>query len=136
MKETDVIAIRANVLESIGMKTNESNILSILAEGAPISSRELERMCDLRQPEVSIATKKLQSKGWVREGDKIRCEGKGRPEKTYELAYKWEEILKEIKNNVDKEYLAKKESVSILMKHKQTKKEKSKGTDEEHTIII
>lgn len=112
--KTEAITSRAKTLESLGLSIQESKILSALV-AVKASARDLERALDLRQPEVSLWTKNLQARGWIREGEKISV-AHGRPCKTYELAMSFESILKEIKLRMEKQHQDQKEKLSMLTK--------------------
>ena len=47
------------MLENIGVSTNVAYVLVSLHEGGNLSSRELQSVCGLRQPEISMAMKEL-----------------------------------------------------------------------------
>jgi predicted transcriptional regulator len=68
-----------------------------------LTSRELERISDLRQPEVSIAINQLIKRKWVYVTSHI-TEKKGRPVKVYSLQRSIDEILDEIKGDIEGDY--------------------------------
>ena len=102
----------ASLLINLGLPKNVAKILVFLfrvKETIPVS---IERGVNLRQPEVSVALKKLEEKGWV-EKRNIKRGTKGRPMSSYKLAVLPEEIIdfleekkedeiKKIKENVEK----------------------------------
>lgn len=108
----ETINTRAVTLMEIGLRKQEAKILSALIEKS-FSARDLERMLDMRQPEVSLWTKNIQARGWIREGDKRL--GSGRPEKMYELAMTYDNILKEIKTRMEKQVAYDKEKLKSLI---------------------
>jgi predicted transcriptional regulator len=84
----------ANLLTDIGLKKNVSILLVFLAGTPEATSREIERRCDMRQPEVSLAMRYLTDKEWVKV-----CENsptRGRPQKKYSLAVPMKNILASI----------------------------------------
>jgi len=66
-------------------------------ETIPVS---IERGVNLRQPEVSVALKKLEEKGWV-EKRSIKRGTKGRPMSSYKLSLSPEKII----DSIEKEKL-------------------------------
>ena len=72
------------MLENIGVSTNVAYVLVSLHEDGNLSSRELQSVCGLRQPEISMAMKELLNE------EMVRCEaqnegGRGRPSHRYNL---------------------------------------------------
>ncbi len=72
------------MLENIGVPTNVAFVLVSLHEGGNLSSKELQSICGLRQPEISLAMKELLNE------EMVRCEaqnggGRGRPSHRYSL---------------------------------------------------
>jgi predicted transcriptional regulator len=94
-KEEEVI----QVLGEIGLKKNEARVLVIFMRGGELTSREIERYTDLRQPEVSIAVTALTKRNWICTSNLI-TENKGRPVKLFTLAQPVEKILFEIKSDI------------------------------------
>jgi len=91
-----------NLLIGIGTKRNVAKVLVFLANIPEVTSREIERGTDLRQPEVSLAMKDLMEKGWIRSRES-KAETKGRPVKIYELAQPISAILESIEKKKEKE---------------------------------
>jgi predicted transcriptional regulator len=75
----------ANLLIEIGTKKTTAKVLVFLASTPEATSRAIERGTDMRQPEISIATKYLVDQGWIKSRE-TPSENKGRPAKVYELA--------------------------------------------------
>lgn len=96
----------ADILKEIGLRTNEARILVLFFKRVDLSSREVERISDLRQPEVSIALTHLIKKRWVQVVRHI-TENKGRPVKIYNLSGSVDEILDEIEQEIGTEYKGK-----------------------------
>ena len=90
-----------NAFVAMGLTEKESKVLSLLTEIKSVQTREFERLLDMRQPEVSMALKSLQSRGWVRNGDKKRCATMARSGNTYELAYSLEEIIADLQKQAE-----------------------------------
>jgi predicted transcriptional regulator len=82
----------ANGLQSLGMNRNVAKLITYLKDVDESSSRDIEIATDLRQPEVSIATRTLRSMGWLSERD-AKGIGKGRPQKIYALRTTIDEII-------------------------------------------
>lgn len=101
LSDTDIQII--DVLSDIGLKSGESRILVVLFKGYDLTSRELERISDLRQPEVSIAINQLIKRKWVWVTSHI-TEKKGRPVKVYSLSRTIDDILDEIKGDIEGDY--------------------------------
>jgi len=80
-------------------------------KGVQITSRELERAVDLRQPEVSLALGAFTERKWITELKPKESEGKGRPTKLYVLGVPAEAIYLSISKTVEKEY---KEKTGLL----------------------
>ncbi len=82
----------ASTLISLGMSRPVARILSYLQNRNEITTMELERGTGLRQPEVSIAMRELNERGWVSEREEKKL-GKGRPNKVYSLKIGFDEIV-------------------------------------------
>ncbi|MDD1724182.1 MAG: hypothetical protein LUQ07_03530 [Methanospirillum sp.] len=93
----------AELFSDIGLKINSARVLVLLLRDTDFTSRDMERMCDLRQPEVSIALTDLIKKRWVQVVRQI-SENKGRPIKIYHLARSLDDILEELKKVIIGEY--------------------------------
>jgi predicted transcriptional regulator len=85
----------ADALISLGMSRNVARILSYLHSSNEVTSMELERGTELRQPEVSIAMKQLKERDWINERDEKKP-GKGRPNKVYMLKVGFNKIIAEL----------------------------------------
>jgi predicted transcriptional regulator len=85
----------ADALISLGMSRPVARVLSYLKNGNEVTSMELERGTGLRQPEVSIAMKELNERGWISEREEKKL-GKGRPNKVYSLKTGFSEIIAQI----------------------------------------
>ena len=115
---TDIDIQITDILADVGLKSGEARILVVLFKGYDLTSRELERISDLRQPEVSIAINQLIKRKWVWVTSHI-TEKKGRPVKIYSLSLTIDEILDEIKSYIEGDYRKKTEiieRVRILVK--------------------
>lgn len=94
----------ANLLIEIGTKKNIAKALVFLASTPKADSRAIERGTDMRQPEISLATKYLMDQGWIKNHESP-SENQGRPMKIYELAKPMTVIIncieKEKKNEIN-----------------------------------
>lgn len=95
-----------NLLIRCGTRKNAANVLVFLANTPEATSRAIEQGCDLRQPEVSIATKYLIGKGWV-SNEEMKGDYQGRPAKIFRLSKSLSEIIKKIEEEKTAEILAK-----------------------------
>ncbi len=87
-KEKAIISL----LTAIGIPRRHSLVLVFLAGAQEVSSRDIERGTDLRQPEVSLVMKDLVKRGWILfRTDAMAC--KGRPVRIYRLAIPFERVL-------------------------------------------
>lgn len=86
-----------DLLIRVGTRRNIATALVFMANADEVSSRQIERGTDLRQPEVSLAMRYLIDRDWVisRENE-TPC--KGRPLKIFKLAKPITEIVKSIED--------------------------------------
>jgi predicted transcriptional regulator len=85
----------ADALIYLGMSRPIARILSYLQNKNEVTSIELERESGLRQPEVSIAMRELEERGWISEREEKKP-GKGRPYKVYSLKVGFNKIIAEL----------------------------------------
>ncbi len=78
-----------------------ARILSYLQNKNEVTSVELERESGLRQPEVSIAMRDLNERGWISEREEKKP-GKGRPYKVYSLKVGFNKIIAELEKQQKK----------------------------------
>jgi predicted transcriptional regulator len=88
-----------DILGKIGLKRNEARVLVIFLRGMDLTSREIERLADLRQPEVSIAITALTRRNWICTAT-LLTENKGRPVKVFRLVEPVDKILFQIKSEI------------------------------------
>jgi predicted transcriptional regulator len=100
----------AELFWDIGLKKNSARVLVLTLWDIDLTSRDMERICDLRQPEVSIALTDLMKRRWIKVVRQV-MENKGRPIKIYHLARALEEILDELKSSIVGEYDKKSEEI-------------------------
>ena len=89
------------LLRKLNMTRPVALTIACLSSLNEFTSREIEMMSGLRQPEVSIAMRHLNKYNWVDIRDKKKTEGKGRPIKLYKLVVSLEDII----NTIEKEIL-------------------------------
>ncbi|MGV8108288.1 MarR family transcriptional regulator [Methanospirillum sp.] len=93
----------AEIFNDIGVKRNASRVLVLMIRGFDLTSREIERVCDIRQPEVSIALSDLENRKWVKKVGQ-KSENKGRPVLIYHLVKSVDDILDELKKVIVGDY--------------------------------
>lgn len=71
--------------------------------GKHLTSRDIERGADCRQPEVSHALQDLTDRKWISQMDDLRNEGKGRPVKTFMVSVSNETIYGDIESGFRKD---------------------------------
>lgn len=117
----------ANAFERLGIPKIENRILLCLFEKEGVTAREIERIADLRQPEVSNSTNALKKKGWIKKTS-IRKEGKGRPYDRFYLAKPKEAIIEDIQGMAYKKMEIEKRDMNALcdmldkLRHEKPKK--------------
>ncbi len=99
-----------NLLVRIGTKKAVAKTLLFLGKMKEATSRNIELGADLRQPEVSIATKYLLDKGWA-DYREVSPEMKGRPIKIWNLTVPVEKILDAISREKQAELKARMEAI-------------------------
>lgn len=81
-----------SLLVRIGIKQTIAKTLVLLARLKTATSRDIEHGADLRQPEVSVAMKYLEGKGWIGCKETL-APTKGRPIKIWTLKVPVRNIL-------------------------------------------
>jgi predicted transcriptional regulator len=87
------------LLVEVGLKPIEARLLVVFFRGIEPTSRDLERITDLRHPEVSIGVTGLSKRKWVFVSDLITA-NKGRPVKIFKLNKPIDSILDEIREGI------------------------------------
>lgn len=103
----------ANALKRLDIPEIENRILLCLFEKEGITAREIERIADLRQPDVSNSTNALKKKGWIKTSLTPK-DGKGRPYYRFYLAKPIEEIRADIQERVQKKIETEKQDMNAL----------------------
>jgi len=86
-----------NLLIKIGTNKNVAKMLVFLTSTKEATCRAIEHGADMRQPEVSMATKYMIDQGWIKSRENP-SKYKGRPAKVYELAKPISVIINSIEN--------------------------------------
>ena len=88
------------LLQKLNVSKPVAKALACLLSTDRITSREIERMSRLRQPEVSIAMNYLKENNWVEVEELKKKQGKGRPIKVYSLIVPMNGIIETIEGKV------------------------------------
>ncbi len=88
------------LLQKLNVSKPVAKALACLLSTEQITSREVEMMSRLRQPEVSIAMNYLKENNWVDVEELKKKQGKGRPIKVYSLIVPMNEIIETIEKKV------------------------------------
>jgi predicted transcriptional regulator len=104
-----------SLFQEVGLSRIEASVISCLLEGKEMSARDIERVMDIRQPEVSGGTKGLQARGWIAEKNDNGA-GRGRPQKVYTLVMKPENMFNELCKAHEKELKEKEQTLENLKK--------------------
>jgi len=88
------------LLQKLNVSKPVAKTLACLLSSEQVTSREVEMMSRLRQPEVSIAMNYLQKNNWVDVEEVKKQQGKGRPIKVYTLTVPMDEIIDTIEQKV------------------------------------
>ena len=114
---TELINEMVEMLDNIGVDQNVALVLVALREGGFQSSRNLQKVCKLRQPEISIAVQQLLTNDMVAV-EPLKSGGRGRPSHRYSLNGEFADIIQpfidvaEVHINQLENGLARLESVS------------------------
>lgn len=85
------------LIEDLGVGSKVAKTLASLANGEELRSKEIQRITELSQPEVSMAINELKEDGFIEER-MIEREKRGRPMMAYSLSKPISGIMKEIEN--------------------------------------
>jgi len=89
----------ARLLAALGLDEKPARVVAFLATRGRARSADLEKACNLRQPEVSQATKKLRDEmRWV-VAQPQKTRGKGRPVNQYTLQVPFTDIIAQLEAN-------------------------------------
>lgn len=103
------------LLNSIGINKNTSKILIFFFHTKETISAQLERILELRQPEVSVALRALIQKEWlIKTNIKKGC--KGRPTYAYRLVLTPQTVIRKIIQSKQKEIKKLNKNIECLAK--------------------
>ena len=78
------------------------------------SSKDLQALCRLRQPEISIALKRLKARGWV-SSSADKNAGTGRPKSIYFLNERMTEIIRPLHKRIEEEFAERNSAAEALI---------------------
>jgi predicted transcriptional regulator len=93
LSEKELVTI--DLLSRAGLAPAISKVLVVMTRGGEVTSVKIEGLTSMRQPEVSIATRELLRKRWIKRRS-IKKEGKGRPVHGYTLCVKFGDVVAEL----------------------------------------
>jgi len=103
----------SDALKRLDIPKIENRILLCLFKKEGITAREIERIADLRQPEVSNSTNALKKRGWIK-ASLTPKDGKGRPYDRFYLAKPKEAIISDIQERAQKRIETEKQDMNAL----------------------
>ncbi len=98
-KEYEMVSL----LRQLSLSKPVAKTLACMSAQKTLTSRDIEEMSRLRQPEVSIAMNYLKENEWVAFDEVKKEQGKGRPIKVYWLTVPMERILHNIEEEIRSE---------------------------------
>ena len=113
LSQKEMNAKASNALKRLDIPKMESRVLVCLFKKEGITAREIERIADLRQPEVSICANALKKKGWIKVSLTPK-EGKGRPYDRFYLAKPMDKIRADIHEMGQKKLETEKQDMNAL----------------------
>jgi len=102
-------------MKNLSMKDRNARVLAYILANPESTQHEVERITDLRQPEVSNALKELKQAGFIKVSDHIR-QGFGRPTNVYVAAKTPKQIARELENIFVSRLKDMKENVRIIQR--------------------
>jgi predicted transcriptional regulator len=104
-----------DAMKQLSMKERNARVLAFILQNPESTQHEIERITDLRQPEVSNALKELKMMGFIRVSETIRA-GFGRPTNVYTPAKTPRQIGKDLENIFIAKMQDMKENVRIIQR--------------------
>ncbi len=104
----------AQLFAKLGMPKNLAKTVIYLSHVDECYNADIEQATDLKQPEVSIATRELQRREWTKKKRVPKKNGKGRPLNVYSPTSQLSEILKDFEQEKLKEVEEIKSDISEL----------------------
>ena len=98
-KEYEMVELLQNLKLSRPIATS----IVCLTNGNKFTSREIESITGLRQPEISIATQHLLQNEWIEVSTVKKTSGKGRSTKIYKLIVTLGDIIEDIESRIRSE---------------------------------
>jgi len=89
-----------DLLQNLNFSRPIATSIVCLANGQEFTSREIESISGLRQPEISIAMRDLLENKWIDIYTVKKSNGKGRPTKIYRLIVPLKDIIKKIESQI------------------------------------
>lgn len=87
----------ASLFSKLGdMTPVEGKTVMALSICGNLDIQGLETVCGARQPELSLATRSLTKRGYIKVVDAVKAESKGRPKAVYALAMSFLKIVADI----------------------------------------
>jgi len=93
----------AELFFKLGVPKHIAKSLIFISNANECQSRDIEHGANLRQPEVSMATQELQTRGWIVKRE-IRRKGKGRPIQVFRTALNISIILDSLEEEKIEEF--------------------------------
>jgi len=103
----------ADALKYLDMSKVENRVLLCLFKKEGVTAREIERIADLRQPDVSMGTSALRKKGLIKSSLTPK-DGRGRPYDRFYLAKPKEAIITDIQKKMQKRIETDKQNMNAL----------------------
>lgn len=103
MKESQIMVLDekeerfVELLEDLGLGSNIAKTIASLASGKELKSRDIQKITNLSQPEVSMAINELKNDDLIEERV-LEREKRGRPMMAYSLKKPIDGVMKEIEN--------------------------------------
>ena len=97
------------LLSSIGVEDNTATVMVYLHIRGPSKSSDLQKLCKLRQPDVSVAINRLNRLNLIEVISNPK-KGRGRPSHTYKLAVDLKDAIKPFREQAESQ-------LAILQSH-------------------
>ena len=97
------------LLSSIGVEANTANVMVQLQIMGSLTSSDLQKICNLRQPDISVAINQLNRLNLIEIVTNPK-QGRGRPSHTYKLAVELTDALKPFREQAESQ-------LAILQSH-------------------
>ena len=88
------------LLSSIGVEANTANVMVQLQIMGSLTSSDLQKICNLRQPDISVAINQLNRLNLIEIVTNPK-QGRGRPSHTYKLAVELTDALKPFREQAE-----------------------------------